>query len=289
MTHPRVAARLATGLVAAASLALAFGTGTASAAPPALPTPTAGTATAQSLSTLLLGASAVTTPTATATPGNSPSSAAGGPALLDTVSVQALSAQASSDSTGTAACAGISGPGGAISIGSNGACTITGVTGPGITLGPAILGGNTLTFQAIVESCSYPAGGTPTATLQILGGTFTPVGGTPVTLTSNQLAPNQTLANAGALATITLNNQTTTSTGISARGLTAAVLAIPGGTDVLDALVGTVTCGTPAAAAGTSVFPLASLPIAGGTALVLAAIVVPWYRRRSRRSGTIQA
>jgi hypothetical protein len=232
----------------------------------------------------LLGTTLYDSGTVTANPGNPNVSATTplGTPLLGIVSAGVLAQSADVTASGTAACAGLVGPNGTIQIGATGTCTVTGATG-GITL---TLGTNVLTAQAILESCSNTTTGGPTATLQFIGATLSSNGGPPVTLTSSQLAPNQTLINTGALATITLNNQTTTTNGIAARALTASVLSAGAGLpDAVDAVIGTVTCGNPAAVS-TSVFPLASLPIAGGTLALLAVILVPWYRRRHR---TIEA
>jgi hypothetical protein len=274
--------RWATGfaaVVAASSLALTFGTGTAMAAAPALPTPTAGTATANAATASLLGANLLNTGTATANAGapNVSGTQNTGGQLLTILGAGVLSQVATFNSDGaggTAACAGLVGPGGVVQIGSSGTCTVTGATG-GITI---TLGGSVLTAQAILESCTNTTAGGPTATLQFIGAQLN---GT--TLTNNQLAPNSTIANGNPLFTILDNTQTTTASGISARGLTLTLLSSGVGLpDAADVTIGNVTCGTPAAIAPTPVFPLKSLPIAGGTALLLAAIVVPWYRRRRR-------
>ena len=270
--------RWATGLasfVAVSSLALAFGTGTAMALPP-LPTPTSGVATANALEARLAGGSLISTGTVranaaipTPTPGNQ------GTGLLGLLSAGVLSqsAQLSTSDGSTAACAGLTGPNGLVTIGNNGVCSVTGVTA-GVTI---TLGATTITADAIVESCSFPKGGSPSANLQLLNARID--GGA---VLNSSPPPNTHLLNLLNVIVVNANTQATTlGAGISARGLTVTLVNSLGGADLVDLDIGTVTCGTPAAVP-LPVFPLKSLPIAGGTALLLAAIVVPWYRRRRR-------
>jgi hypothetical protein len=80
--------------------------------------------------------------------------------------------------------------------------------------------------------------------------------------------------NTKVLGLIDLNVQTSTGPG----EITATALEIP----AIGLKVGTVTCGPNAITGVSSAFPLKSLPIVAGTAAVLGAIGVVWYRRRQR-------
>ncbi|MGH9075981.1 MAG: hypothetical protein ACRDY0_00745 [Acidimicrobiales bacterium] len=268
LTPARMTARLA-ALVAASGLALTFGAGTAMADTP--------TATAHALDLKLLSGTVIDTGTVTASPASpGPTAQSTGSPLLGILSAGVLSQVARAFPDGSsAACAGLVGPSGVIQIGATGTCTVTGATG-GVTV---TLGTDVIQAQAVLETCSDTPAAGPTAGLQLVGATLNGVA-----LTSSQLAPNQTLLNLGSLVNVVLNTQSTTGGVITATALGAVVLGIVPGTALVTLNIGKVTCGPLPATPPTSVFPLRSLPIAGGTAAVLGAVGFAWYRRRQRRA-----
>lgn len=164
----------------------------------------------------------------------------------------------------SSACAGLLGNGAIIQVGATNICDLTtnsGETG-GVTIGgPAGVG--LLTATAIVETCTASSTGAPTATATLVDATA--LGGA-VKIPVNPGANTSILAGL-----VELNTQSVTDGKI-----TATALSIP----AIGLTIGTVTCGPNAVTATTSLFPVKSLPIAAGTALVLGAGGVLWYRRR---------
>jgi hypothetical protein len=190
-----------------------------------------------------------------------------------TAGVLVQTAVARGDGT-SAACAGLVGPGGSIQVGSNGDCTVVGAAAGGVTVNlPGLV---TLKATAILEECTASSSGALTATAQLVDATLNLLGQTAVSLPVNPTAGQQVSA---FLLTLGLNNQSNPVAGqIKGTALSLSVLNTIG----LD--IGTVTCGPNAVTAPSSVFPVKSLPIAGGTAAILGGAGFLWYRRWQRRS-----
>jgi hypothetical protein len=238
-------------------------------------------ATAQALDLSLAGGSLVTSGspqtasnpggTGTVTSGSQPSLAVLGTQATVGAGVLVQTAVANGDGT-SAACAGLVGPGGSIQIGSSGACTVVGAAAGGITLHlPGLV---TLTATAILEECTASSSGTLTAQAELVDASVNLVGSPAVSIPVNPAAGSSVSA---FLLSLGLNTQSTPQAGvIKGTALSLSVLGVVG----LD--VGTVTCGPNAVTSVSSVFPVKSLPIAGGTAAVLGSAGVLWYRRRRR-------
>jgi len=219
---------------------------------------------------------------------------------LVTASVLTQAAVANQDGT-SAACAGVSGPGGGIiQVGPNLPCTFntstSAVGGGGVNL----LGG-LLTANAIFATCSATAAGAPTGSstlanialgtggllgLNTLSGSLPTSAGNTTTI-SVLSALN---VNLGSLLQITSNTQTNTNGTLHVTALTIQVLASNALlttlglntllTNGLVITIGNVTCGPNAALAGqTPAFPAKGLPIAGGV-LALAGGAAYLGRRR---------
>jgi hypothetical protein len=238
------------------------------------------TATAQAVNLTLGGGSLVTSGTNSASnPGGLPTVTVGNsPALgilgaQTTVTAGVLVQTAVATGTGTsAACAGLVGGGGSIQIGPTGACTVIGATPNGVTLNlPGLV---TLSADAIIEECTASSTAPPTASAQLVNATVDVLGQPAISLPVNPTA-GQTVS--AFLLTLGLNVQTTPAAGeITGTALSLNVLNLVG------LNIGNVTCGPNAATVATSAFPARSLPIVGGTILLMAAVAVPLYVRRRR-------
>jgi len=271
LTYSRRAAQ-AVAVVAITAMALVFGANAAFADTSA--------SSAQAINLSIGGGSIVNSGTETASnPGGSPTVTSGGqPALSvlgtqSTVTAGVLAQTAVAFGNGSsAACAGLVGAGGQIQIGTDGNCTVSGGGAGGVTLDlPGLV---TLTATAILEECSDSSTGTPTAEAQLVDASVDVLGQSAVSLPVNPAAGQQVPA---FLLTLGLNDQSTPQTGeIQATALSLDVL------NTIGLNIGTVTCGPDAVTGVSSVFPPKSLPIAGGTALILAGTAVVWYRRRQR-------
>jgi hypothetical protein len=238
------------------------------------------TATAQAINLTIGGGSLLSSGTNSASnPGGAPTVTVGSSPSLSILGVQTvvgagvLVQTAVATGTGTsAACAGLVGGGGSIQIGPTGACTVIGATPNGVVLNlPGLV---TLTANAIIEECTASSTGPPTASAQLVNASLAVLGQPAVSLPINPTAGQSVSA---FLLTLGLNVQTTPTAGeITGTALNLNVL------NLVNLSIGNVTCGPNAATAATSAFPAKSLPIVGGTLLVMAAVAVPLYVRRRR-------
>jgi hypothetical protein len=230
-------------------------------------------ATAQAASLTPLGLPVLNTGTQSAsnTGGARVVSTPPGPLLLPgqsviTAGVFQQTAVANGDGT-SSGCAGLVGNGSSIQVGLTNICDLTttpGETG-GITVGgPAGIG--VISATAIVETCTASSTGTPVASASLVNASA--LAGA-ITIPANPAANTNLLG----LGLVYLNTQS-----VSNGEITATALSIP----LLGLKIGTVTCGPNAVTSVSSVFPVKSLPIAGGTAVVLGTAGVLWYRRRRR-------
>jgi hypothetical protein len=193
-----------------------------------------------------------------------------------TITAGVLVQQALANPDGTsAACAGLVGNGGSIQIGSNGDCVVTGAAAGGVTINlPDLL---VLKATAILEECQASSNGTATAQAQLVDAAVF-LGSSPTPLVSLPLNPGAGQSVNALLLALNLNSQTTPTAGeITGTAFQLSVL------NTINLNIGEVSCGPNASTSTTSVFPLKSLPIAGGTAVVLAAGGLLWYRRRGHR------
>jgi len=153
---------------------------------------------------------------------------------------------------------------------------------------PSVL---TVEADAIDESCTSSASGSPTASADIADATVT-VGGTPITVPVDPGA-NTTIDIDVSLihvADLVLNQQTLGSDGsITANAISLTILAVPGFT-AGTLLVGSVSCGPNADTVPTPTFVARGLPFAGAVVLVGgASAFAVWRRRRTHTADLDQA
>lgn len=239
---------------------------------------TTSQSTAQALDATLLNGSLLTTAqSAAANDGTQPTqtqtftSPLAALAGQSAVNVGAVSQTSVALATGTsAACAGVVGPGGALTVGADGTCTATGATGPAlISLGNLLgLGDVFLSTSAVYSQCTAgPSGTGPyTATSTLVDPRIV------VRLGAVQLAnvaiPLNGPANLNVLGTavsVAVNQTSTVGPQSSATALNLSLL--NGG--LLDVTLGAVTCGENVVTADIPMVPLKGLGVAGLTALVL--------------------
>jgi len=213
---------------------------------------------------------------------NNPSLAILGAQTVITAGALTQDARAFTNGT-SAACAGVLGAGGTVTIGVNEVCTAT--TTPPVVLTLGVIGLATITLEAdaIYESCianSNPAGASALANL-VNARIVSTVLGVPVTLLSLPVnpAPNTGL-NIPAVLNLTLNGQSSSPGAIEGHALT--LTALSGSLVSLD--IGQVTCGPNAVAPPIPAIPLAGAPIAAGV-LAIGTLVggTVWFRRRLAR------
>jgi len=286
-TFTRRTSRLAAGLgIAGATVLLLAG--------PAAADTSQATANATTLS--LGGAPALTTGTCAVTnPGTDPASTSEcteTPAVLPFqavlgAGVLAQSAVARPNGT-SAACAGLLGAGGTITIGPDGSCNTLPSTQPtgGIVLN---LGGvATLAADAILAQCvASSTGGATTPVVKLVNASITLLGGSPIPLTSMP-APNTSVLNVGPLLTATLNEQPALivppppAGSVSATALDISVLSgLPGVAPLVRLTIGTVTCGPNAVTGPISIFSGPALPLAATAAVGVGAVAVIRRRRQT--------
>lgn len=236
------------------------------------------TATAQAVSLTIANNPVVTSGTQTASNDGTQGTVTSGatPALSilgtqSTITAGILPQTAVAFANGSsAACAGLIGAGGQIQIGNDGNCTVAGGGAGGVTIN--LPNAVVIRATAILEECFAQSNGTVTADSQLLDAVVY-VGGTElVTLPVNPAAGSSQTA---ALLALGLNVQDTSTPGeIKATALTVTVA------NTISLTIGNVTCGPNATTSPTSVLPVKSLPVAGGTAAVIALGTAWWYRRR---------
>lgn len=171
----------------------------------------------------------------------------------------------------SAACAGLVGAGGTIQIGNDGNCTVIGGGAGGVLINLS----NQLVIQAtaILEECFAKSDGTVSAQAQLIDAAVYAGGQKLVDIPANPAA--STTQSPAALLSLGLNVQDTSTPGeIKATALTVTLLG------AINLSIGNVTCGPNALTSPTSVLPVKSWPIAGGTAAVIALGTTLWYRRR---------
>ncbi|MEZ0165575.1 hypothetical protein AB2L27_12505 [Kineococcus sp. LSe6-4] len=269
-TTPRRWGRLLTAGVAGAA-ALGLATATSAAADTSV-------ATANAVTVGALGSSAITSGTATAfNPGSGGTSTQAQTPLLSVLGGQggitagALVQTAVAREDGTsAACAGIVGAGGGITIGADGNCAVSnGSGGVQITLVPGtpevkLLGkvvtpaieGTILKADAIVASCTASSAPGSTSRVTLANARVTTAGVTVLTLKADP-GPNDGVEVKG-IATLALHTVPTNPTGtVQATALTINLL-----TGVAAVNLGTVTCGANAQTVPTDALPGPTLPLA---------------------------
>jgi hypothetical protein len=247
--------------------------------------------------TLKLGtATLLTTGTCTASsPGGTSGSCGNVPIALlgaqTTLSVGALAQQAGATGGLSAACAGAVGNGGTIQIGPGNTCAFApGSPSGGVAINLGVLAA--LHADAIVAECSASSTGAPTAQVQLVNATLhvlsIPPQDIPIT---SPVAPNTSVANLGALLSITLNAQPAGQPAgtITTTALVAKVLPLGGGTPLVTLTIGTVSCGPNAVTPPTPAFPMAGMPIAGGLFLVAGYVGWRFWWVPRRRTESVPA
>ena len=181
----------------------------------------------------------------------------------------------------SAACAGVLGTGGVVTVGTNGVCTTTNGSEVVMTLG-LVAGGATVALKAdaVYASCnasSVPTtAGSATLTNARITSTLQGLETTLLTLPANPAA-NSGLSVPG-IANVTLNGQA--SGGPGEIGVTALNVSSLSGT-LASIVVGNVTCGPNAAAAPVPSIPMAGAPIALGLMAILVTGGFMWRRRHN--------
>ncbi|MEU8157362.1 choice-of-anchor P family protein [Micromonospora sp. NPDC048986] len=210
---------------------------------------------------------------------NPPLGVLGGQTVI-TAGVLSQNVRAFNDGT-SAACAGVLGPGGTITIGPGGSCIVTPGTGVTLNLGTSGLATISLVADAIYSSCTATSSPSATGTASLLNArivsTVLGVETTLLSLPANP-APNTGL-NVPGLINLTLNAQSSSGVGqltVTALNLTALGGALAGVT------IGTSSCGANAVAPPIPVIPLAGAPLALGIGALVAGTTGGFslYRRR---------
>ncbi|MFG3643729.1 choice-of-anchor P family protein [Micromonospora sp. NPDC047762] len=210
---------------------------------------------------------------------NPPLGVLGGQTVI-TAGVLSQNVRAFNDGT-SAACAGVLGPGGTITIGPGGSCIVTPGTGVTLNLGTSGLATISLVADAIYSSCTATSSPSATGTASLLNARIvSTILGVETTLLSLPInpAPNTGLSIPG-LIDLTLNGQSSSGVGqltVTALNLTALGGALAGVT------IGTSSCGANAVAPPIPVIPLAGAPLALGLGALVAGTTGGFslYRRR---------
>lgn len=280
LIRPRVLTRGVTAAVAAAVLLVVT-------ALPAYADTSQAAARAASLT--LLNTPVVDTGTRTSSNDGSTETTSGptSPALSvlggqSVLSAGVLTQQTIARNDGTsAACAGVVGAGGLVSIGNDGNCAVQQATPGGVVvnLAPA----TTLTADAILAQCTASSTGPPTAKVTIVNGVVTtgtpPTQATLLNLPVNA-APNTGLSVPGVV-TLMLNEQPA-SEPAGTISTTALHLQLLGGVNNgADLRIGEVTCGPNATTSPTPAIVGRGLPVALGGVAAIGGVAVVVRRRRS--------
>ncbi|MCG5446545.1 hypothetical protein NIE79_005245 [Micromonospora sp. NIE79] len=198
---------------------------------------------------------------------NPPLGVLGGQTVI-TAGVLGQSVRAFNDGT-SAACAGVLGTGGSITIGPGGSCLVTPGAGVTLTLGTSGLATISLVADAIYSSCTATSSPSATGTASLVNArivsTILGIETTLLALPVNP-APNTGLSIPG-LIDLTLNGQSSSGVGqltVTALNLTALGGALAGVT------IGTSSCGANAVAPPIPVIPLAGAPLALGLGALVA-------------------
>ncbi|GAB2927489.1 hypothetical protein GCM10027047_25330 [Rhodococcus aerolatus] len=250
---------------------------------------TTSQATAQALNATLLGGTLLQTkPAFAANDGtqatataqfNSPLYLLPGQTALNT---GAVSQTAVATATGTsAACAGVVGSGGVLTVGDDGACTVTGAQGPAlVSLGNLLGIGNVfLRTNALYAQCTAgPSGTGPyTASSTLVNPSIVVrVGGVTLADVAIPLNGPVNLDVLGATVVANVNQTSTAGPQSSATALTLSLL--NGG--LLNVNIGQVTCGENVVTADIPMVPLKGMGVAGATVLLVGAGYLGLRRRQ---------
>ncbi|MFE9188232.1 choice-of-anchor P family protein [Micromonospora sp. NPDC007208] len=210
---------------------------------------------------------------------NPPLAVLGGQTVI-TAGVLGQSVRAFNDGT-SAACAGVLGTGGSITIGPGGSCLVTPGAAVTLTLGTSGLATISLVADAIYSSCTATSSPSATGTASLVNARIvSTILGVDTTLLSLPVnpAPNTGLSVPGVI-DLTLNGQSSSGVGqltVTALNLTALGGALAGVT------IGTSSCGANAVAPPIPVIPLAGAPLALGIGALVAGTTGGFslYRRR---------
>ncbi|MFI7080244.1 choice-of-anchor P family protein [Micromonospora sp. NPDC049903] len=214
---------------------------------------------------------------------NPPLAVLGGQTVI-TAGVLGQSVRAYNDGT-SAACAGVLGAGGAITIGAGGSCIVTPGSEVTLNLGANGLATISLVADAIYSECTATSSPSATGSATLVNARIvSTLLGIPTTLLSLPAnpAPNTGLSVPGLL-NLTLNGQTSSTTGQLT--VTALDLSALGGA-LASVVIGSSSCGVNAVAPPIPVIPLAGAPVALGLGAVVASTGGFFLHRRraARRS-----
>ncbi|WP_328294943.1 hypothetical protein OG218_19840 [Kineococcus sp. NBC_00420] len=280
-TKPRHWGRLLTAGVAGAAALGLVSAGSAAA--------DTSVATANAVTVGVLGVSAVTSNTVSASnPGSGATqTTAQTPALSllggqggITAGTLVQTAVARADGS-SAACAGLVGAGGVITVGADGTCAVTGGGSSGVQI--TLVAGTVIKADAILASCTAASAGTTTNTVKLTNAKVF-VAGIPTIVLNSSPAENSGVVVPGA-AQLGLR-ATSTPAGPGSVQATALTINLLSGT-VAAVNVGTVTCGANAKTVPTNALPGPAAPLSAAALAVLG-----WRFRRpvlhalSARSGS---
>ncbi|GEM_PF-2636945 len=180
----------------------------------------------------------------------------------------------------SAACAGVVGAGGIVSIGQDGNCAVDQATPGGVVIDLAPL--TTLKADAILAQCTASSTGQPTAKVTIVNGVVT-TGTPPNTTTLLNLplnaAPNTGLSVPNVL-TLTLNEQPANQTAGTVTTTALHLQLLGGVNNGADLKIGEVACGPNATTEAVPAMVAKGLPVALGSVAVLGGGVLVMRRRR---------
>jgi hypothetical protein len=198
----------------------------------------------------------------------------GGQTLL-TAGALSQTAVARADGS-SVACAGITGPGGLVSVATDGTCAATnGSSGISVNLA----GLAEIRADAIVAQCTATSDGVVTASARLANAGVYVLGLKILDLSSNP-AVNSGVVVPG-VATLGTNMQTSPNGAGSIRANSLEINLLSG---TVSAILATATCGVNVKTFATSVLPAAGLPLAGAVLVAGGLAGRSWFQRRSRRT-----
>lgn len=178
----------------------------------------------------------------------------------------------------SAACAGVLGVGGLLTVGPDGTCIAT--PGAQVVLNLGVVGLATITLRAtaIYAECTASSAPSTSGSATLVGASIvSTIAGIDTTLLNLPVTPGPNTGLATSIVTLALNTQPPTAPGVI--DVTALQISLLGGL-VTSIDIGAVTCGPNAIAPPVPTIPLAGAPIAAGLVALFATGGFLWRRRR---------